>query len=147
MTQLKVAESELREARRQLAQAARRATVAAVAAAIAQEVLQPLAAIVASAHAGLRWLSRMPPALGEVRDTFKDIVKDGHRASAVLQAMRAMFSGGKEARTLLDANALVTETIALVNSDLEAAGVLVQTELAKLLPQVHGHRGQLQKCR
>lgn len=130
VTEFKVAESELREARRELAQAARRATMAAMAAAIAQEVLQPLAAIVASAHAGLRWLGTMPPELGVVRDTFKDIVKDGHRASAVLQGVRAMFSGSNEARTLLDANDLVTETIALVNSDFEAAGVLVQTELA-----------------
>jgi C4-dicarboxylate-specific signal transduction histidine kinase len=145
VTEFKVAESELREARRELAQAARRATMAAMAAAIAQEVLQPLAAIVASAHAGLRWLGTMPPELGVVRDTFKDIVKDGHRASAVLQGVRAMFSGSNEARTLLDANDLVTETIALVNSDFEAAGVLVQTELAGPLPQVHGHRGQLQQ--
>ena len=36
-----------------------------------QEVLQPLAAIVASAHAGLRWLGGIPPELGVVRDTLK----------------------------------------------------------------------------
>jgi C4-dicarboxylate-specific signal transduction histidine kinase len=144
VTQLKAAERELQEVRHELAQAARRVTMAAMAAAIAQEVLQPLAAIVASAHAGLRWLDRVPPELGAVRDTFKDIVKDGHQASAVLQGVRTMFSGSNEARTLLDTNDLVTETIALVNNDLEAASVLIHTDLTTPLPQVHGHRGQLQ---
>ena len=145
VTQLKATERELREVRHELAQAARRVTMAAMAAAIAQEILQPLAAIVASAHAGLRWLGRMPPELREVRDTFKDIVKDGHRASAVLQGVRTMFSGSNEARALLDTNELITETIALVTNDLDAAGVLIQTELTTPLPQVRGHRGQLQQ--
>jgi hypothetical protein len=81
----------------------------------------------------------MPPELGAVRDTFKDIVKDGHRASAVLQGVRTMFSGSNEARTLLDTNDLITETVALVNNDLEAASVLIQTELTTPLPQVRGH--------
>jgi PAS domain S-box-containing protein len=144
VTELKVAENELAEARRELAQTARRATVATMTAAIAQEVLQPLAAIVAHAHAGLRWLGKMPSELDAARDTFKDIVKDGHRASGVLQSVRAMFSGSNQAVTLLDTNDLITETIALVSSDLEASSVLVQTELATSLPQVYGYRDQLQ---
>ena len=145
VTDLKVAENELREARRELAQAARRATVAAMAAAIAQEVLQPLAAIVASAHAGLRWLAGMPPALDAARDAYKYIVEDGHRASGVLQSVRAMYSGSDEARTLVDTNDLITETIGSVRSDLEAESIAVQTELAAPPPEVHGNRGQLQQ--
>jgi signal transduction histidine kinase len=56
-----------------------------------------------------------------------------------------MFSGSNEARTLLDTNDLITETVALVNNDLEEASVLIQTELTTPLPQVRGHRGQLQQ--
>ena len=52
ITELKDTESKLREAQRELAQAARHTTLAAMSAAIAHEIKQPLGAIVANANAG-----------------------------------------------------------------------------------------------
>jgi signal transduction histidine kinase len=43
--------------------------VQAVLASIAHEVKQPLAALASNASAGLRWLGRTPPNLGEARET------------------------------------------------------------------------------
>jgi signal transduction histidine kinase len=57
-----------------------------------------------------------------------------------------MFSGSNQAETLLDANDLITGSIALVNSDLKAARILVLTELATPLPRIRGHRDQLQQA-
>jgi signal transduction histidine kinase len=56
-----------------------------------------------------------------------------------------MYSGSDEARTLVDTNDLITETIGSVRSDLEAESISVQTELAVPPPEVHGNRGQLQQ--
>jgi C4-dicarboxylate-specific signal transduction histidine kinase len=139
------AENELRLARRELAQVATRTTAAAMTAAIAHEVQQPLAAIVTNANVGLRWLNRPQPDLGQACHTLKEIVKDGHRASEVVQSVKGMFSGDNQEETLVDTNELVRETIALLHSDLEAASIVVDLELFPELPPVYGHRGQLQQ--
>jgi PAS domain S-box-containing protein len=145
ITELKDAETQLRLARRELAQGARRTTAAVMTAAIAHEVRQPLAAIVANANAVLHWLNRPQPDLDEACHTLKNIVRDGHRASAVVESVRGIFSGDNQARTLINTNELVRNTIALLHSDLEAAGIVVDLELLPELPQVYGHRGQLQQ--
>ena len=145
VTELKNAENKLMEARRELSQVARRTTLAAMSGAIAHEIRQPLGAIVTNANAGLRWLNRPAPDLDEVRDTLTHIVADGHRASEVIQSVRAMFAKGDHAGTPLDTNELIRETIALASNELEAARVVVDLELHEQLPLISAHRGQLQQ--
>ena len=145
VTELKDAENELREARRDLAQAARRTTVATMTASIAHEIKQPLGAIVANANAGLRWLKKTPPCIEEARATFSDIAADGHRASEVIQSIRAMFNKGEHKGSWLRLNGLVRETIEIARSDLEAANITLHVALAAQLPAVCAHKGQLQQ--
>jgi PAS domain S-box-containing protein len=145
ITELKAAENKLKDARLELAQAARRTTSAAMSAAIAHETEQPLGAIVTNANAGLRWLNRPAPDLDEVRHTLRRIVADGHRASEVIQSVRAMFAKGGHAATPLDINELIQETIAIASNELETARVVVELEFAKQLPLISAHRGQLQQ--
>jgi nitrogen fixation/metabolism regulation signal transduction histidine kinase len=111
------AETELRLARHELAQSARRTTAAAMTAAIAHEIQQPLAAIVTNANAALRWLNRPQPDLGQACYTLNSIVSDGHRAGEVVQSVKGMFSQDQKG-TLVDTNELVRDTIALLHSDL-----------------------------
>jgi PAS domain S-box-containing protein len=145
ITDLKAAENQLREARRELTQVSRRTTMATMSAAIAHEIKQPLGAIVAFANAGLRWLDRPSPDLDEVRASFRQIVAGGVRAGEVIQSVRAVFAHNHQAESRLDASGLVRDAIALVRSDVEAAGVSIELGLAGDLPQVMGHRGQLQQ--
>ena len=145
VTELKHAENELREARRELAQTTRRTTLAAMTATIAHEIKQPLGAIVANANAALHWLNRAPPGLHEVSESLKDIAADGHRASEVIQSVRAMFSNDDQGGAPIDANELIRKTIAILHGELEAAGVAVKLDLAPRLPRVPAHRGQLQQ--
>ena len=72
LTERKQAEAEARESERryretqtQLAHANRVATMGQLTASIAHEVNQPIAATVANAQAGLRWLGAEPPNLDE----------------------------------------------------------------------------------
>jgi PAS domain S-box-containing protein len=145
VTGLKHAEHDLREVRRELAEVSRRTMVSAMTASIAHEIKQPLGAIVANASAGLRWLAHSPPALGEALESFQDIAADGHRASEVIQSIRAMFEGGEQAGEPFDANALIRETVAILHGELEAATVAAELELAPQLPLVSAHRGQVQQ--
>jgi signal transduction histidine kinase len=145
VTELKNAENKLHETQRELAQIARHTTLAAMTAAIAHEIKQPLGAIVANAAAGLRWLNRTTPEIDEARATFKDIETDGYRASEVIQSVRSLFSQSNQSGTLLDANELIREAIALVRADLETAGVAIRLELADWLPLISAHKGQLQQ--
>jgi signal transduction histidine kinase len=123
----------------------RRMSMDAMSAAIAHELKQPLGAIVTNANAGLRWLSRSPPALDQIHDTFKFIAADGTRASDVIQSVRAMFGKSDPAQIQTDLNELIRETIALLRTELETRQILVQLDLDPKLPLVLAHRGQLQQ--
>ena len=89
-------EDALRAARRELAQVSRQTTVGAMAASIAPEINQPLSALVTNGGIGLRLLAKADSDLDEVREVFRRIIDDGHRASQVVSSVRAMF--GKDRR-------------------------------------------------
>ena len=73
------AENALQVARTELARSAHVSRMGAMTASIAHEINRPLAAIVANASAGLRWMERTPPHLDEMRESFEQI---GRRADA-----------------------------------------------------------------
>ena len=127
-----------------LARTARVATMGEMAASIAHEINQPLAAIVTSGNAGLRWIAHAPPNLDEARAALKRIVSDGHRASQVIKSVRAMFRDQGHEKTALVVNDLIEEVMALVHSELHNQQVLVQTVLDTGLPTVSADRVQLQ---
>ena len=54
---------------------ARLTTMGEMAASIAHEINQPLAAVVNNANAGLRWLNARPPNIDEVRAALTRIAK------------------------------------------------------------------------
>jgi GAF domain-containing protein len=74
-------ERQYREVQIELCHANRVAVVGQLTASIAHELRQPLGAIVTSGNAGLRWLARQPPDLGEVRLSLERVDKD---AAAIL---------------------------------------------------------------
>jgi C4-dicarboxylate-specific signal transduction histidine kinase len=98
LTERKRAEGELRESERryrevqmELAHANRLAIVGQLTASIAHEVKQPVAATIANATAGLRWLDGQAPNLEEVRQALTRIVKDGNRSAEVIDRIRALI--------------------------------------------------------
>jgi C4-dicarboxylate-specific signal transduction histidine kinase len=116
-----------------------------VAASIAHEVRQPLTAMIISAAAGFRFLDRTPPDLDRAREAFKRIVADGHRAGALVEDIRTNFRNGARACTSLDVNELIQGAIALERGELERRQIRIQAEPGRQLPQVRGHRIQLQQ--
>jgi len=145
ITERKRAEEALRLAQAELAHASRVMVMGQITASIAHEVNQPLAAVVVSGNAGLRWLDANPPNLGEARDTLRRIIKDGNRASEVLGRIRALLQKRTLDRTGLDLNDLIRDTIAVTAHELQRHRVSVQLELGDELPTVMGDRVQLQQ--
>jgi PAS domain S-box-containing protein len=145
LTEHMLASEALREAQMQLAHVNRVTTMGQLAASIAHEVNQPLAAAVTNAHAALRWLGAQPPDLEESRQALGHIIKDGHRASEVIDRIRALIKKAPARNDRLDINEIVLEVIALTSSEVLSNGVSLQTQLASGLPLVHGDRIQLQQ--
>jgi PAS domain S-box-containing protein len=141
----KRAEEELHKAQSELAHVTRVMTMGELAASIAHEVNQPLAAIVANGSACLRWLMGDSPDLGEARESAQRIIRDGKRASDVISRIRGLVRKTALEKTPLDINQAVREVINLTQSEAVGKGVALRTELASGLPFVPGDRVQLQQ--
>jgi PAS domain S-box-containing protein len=139
------AEEALRQAQAELARVVRVTTLGELAASIAHEVNQPLAAIVADASACLQWLAADRPDLDSVREALVAVVKDGERAAEVIGRIRALLSRAPVARESCDLAGLVHDVLPLVGPELGRHGIVLQTALMPDLPPVIGDRIQLQQ--
>jgi PAS domain S-box-containing protein len=144
VTSRKRAEAELHEAQANLAHVTRVTALGELAASIAHEVNQPLAAVVTNAAACLRWLDRDPANLNEARATLRSIINDGNRAGEVIQRVRALVNKTTD-RKALHINEVVNEVMSLVQHELFSHRVTLRLELAPALPLVLADRIQLQQ--
>jgi PAS domain S-box-containing protein len=145
LTELKHVEGALRDTQANLAHIMRITTLGELAASIAHEVNQPLAAVVANAEATLRWLGRATPDLEAARRSVEWIINDGNRASEVIRRVRALATKTNPEKVTLDINDVVRETIPLVQRELVGHQVSLRMELAAALPMIMGDRVQLQQ--
>jgi C4-dicarboxylate-specific signal transduction histidine kinase len=145
ITAAKRAEERLQKAQADLAHAARLTTLGELAASIAHEINQPLAAVATSGDACLRWLRRDPPDLDAARQSVARIVQDAHRAGDVIRSLRALAVKSGPQLTPLDLNGAIQEALALTRSDLHRRGVALHTDLFADLRPVLGDKVQLQQ--
>lgn len=145
ITERKKAEADLREMQMELAHLNRVMTVGELAASIAHEINQPLAAIVWNANAALRWLALDPPNLAKTHDSAELIIRDGDRATQVIARIRALLKKTPPAKTLLDVNEFINEVVALTQSEIVQHSIRLRVALANDLPKVPGDRIQLQQ--
>lgn len=145
VTEGKRSEEALNKARADLARVSRITALSALTASIAHEVNQPLAGIVTNASTCLRMLAADPPDLDGARATAQRTIRDGHRASDVIQRLRALFARKLPLMEPVDLNDAAREVLALSSSELQRRRVVVRTELAADLPVVSGDRVQLQQ--
>jgi two-component system sensor kinase FixL len=139
------AEESLVQAQMELAHVARVTALGELAASIAHEINQPLAAIVADAHACLNWLAADVPPLESVREALGGVVKDGERASAVIARIRALLSRSAIGHQPCDLNEVVGEVLPLVRPQLARHGIVLDTTLTPGLPPIMADRIQLQQ--
>ena len=145
VTQRRLAEQALGEARSELAHVARVASLGALTASIAHEVNQPLSGIVTNASTCLRMLAADPPNVEGARETAQRTIRDGNRASDVIKRLRALFSKRNATTESLDLNEATREVLALSLGELHRNRVILEAKLASVLPPVTGDRVQLQQ--
>ena len=139
------AEEAVQKLQAELAHATRVTTLGELAASIAHEINQPLAAIVGDADACLDWLDDVPPDLARVREGLTAIVEDGKRAAAVIARIRTLLSGSPVAQRPCDLAGVIGDVLVLVRPEVERHGIALQTDVATELPPVLSDRIQLQQ--
>jgi two-component system sensor kinase FixL len=145
ITERKRAEEALQRSQAELAHVTRVTTLGELAASIAHEINQPLAAIVADANACLNWLAADRPELDSVREALAAIMKDGDRAAEVITRIRALLSRSSVPHEPCDLAGVIREVHPLVRPELGRHGITLEMSLATDVPAVMGDRIQLQQ--
>ena len=139
------AEGEARARLSELTFMNRRAGAQELSASIAHEINQPLAAIVSSASAGVRWLSRKVPNIEEATAALQRIVSDGYRASEVIGTIRALYQKAPQERERCDIDALVDDMLALLQTELREHNISVRRAHSQNAPVVRINKVQIQQ--
>jgi PAS domain S-box-containing protein len=145
LSERKRSEEDLQRARAELAHVTRVMTVGELAASIAHEVTQPLAAIVTNGDACLRLLATDQPSLSEVRNAAVSIIRDATRAAEVVAHVRGLLKKTDVERTPLDFGRVIRDVLALVQPEVARHRILLRTSLAGDLSPIVGDRIQLQQ--
>jgi PAS domain S-box-containing protein len=145
ITAHKQAITQAREQRQQLAHLGRAAVLGELSGAFAHELAQPLTSILGNAEAALQLLPPDNPALREIQDMLRDIIKDDVRAAEVIQRLRSMLARGEIQRRPVDLNQVVRDVLALARSDLITRNVTVVTHLDSQATLVLADPVQLQQ--
>jgi PAS domain S-box-containing protein len=145
ITERKRADEKLRQAQAELSHVARVTTLGELAASIAHEVNQPLAAVVTNGEACLRWLLRDVPVLEEVRSSVERMINDGRRASQVLARLRGLARKSEPRQLPLDVNEVIHDVLPVVEQEMIEQRVVLHLDLEPAPPAILGDRVQLQQ--
>jgi PAS domain S-box-containing protein len=144
-TARKLAEEALRRAEHELAHVSRVMTMGELTASIAHEVNQPLAAVVTSANACVRWLAAAPANVHEADAAARRIARDAQRASDVIGRIRALLTRHEPEKIEVCVADIIREVVSLVQGEARARGVMINCPPPSDLPAVLGDRVQLQQ--
>src|SRR5580704_4728637 len=149
VTERKQAEQErekLRQLEADLAHINRVNMMGELAATLAHEIKQPIAASITSANACLRWLARDPPDLERARAAAARIEQDGNRAADVINHLRSFYKkGAPPERGIVDLKDITREMTALLRKEALRHSIKIHTELHEDMPNVLADRVQLQQ--
>jgi C4-dicarboxylate-specific signal transduction histidine kinase len=143
LSERKRAEAALHQAQMELAHVTRVATLGELTASIAHEINQPLAAMVNSANACMRWLAAQN--LEKARQSALRIVADGQRAGDIITGIRALAQKAPPHKDWLDVNETIQEVIALARSEIQRNNIALATQLSEHIPVILADRVQLQQ--
>jgi len=135
----------LHTAARERERDARLMSIDAVAAAIAHEIGQPVAAARLSTAAGLDWLDRAKPDREMAIKSLRAAIGAGDRIFEVIKSIRSTFSRDSSPLSEFSPNDMVRETASLLDRDLAARKISLQIELDDAVPTILANRVQLQR--
>jgi PAS domain S-box-containing protein len=137
-------QSEIHRRVLEIAETNRQADAAGLAAAIAHEIRQPLAGIVARANAGARWLARETPEVEKAKVIFDEISRTGHRVSEIIGSIQALTKREQQTASI-SVNKLIAEVLDVIEETLQKNQIVVIKNYNDALPDVEVDRIQLQQ--
>jgi PAS domain S-box-containing protein len=135
----------LRQLEDDLAHINRVSTLGEMAASLAHEIKQPIAAAITSANSCMEWLAHEPPNLARARAAAARIDKYGNRAAEIIDRIRSFYRKSPPRRELVDVNEIIREMLTLLTGEATRYSVAMDTELAVELPKITADRVQLQQ--
>jgi len=149
ITEQKHAEEErekLRQLQADLAHSNRVNMMGELAAALAHEIKQPIAASITSANACIRWLAHDPPDLERAFRAANRIERHGNRAAAVINRLQSFYKkGSPPEREILKVEDVVKEMTALLKNEAVRHSITIHTNIDQDLPDIFADRVQLQQ--
>src|SRR5262249_59572717 len=110
---------------------------------IAHEINNPRGAVLNNPRACPRWLRAQNRE--DARRSATLVIADGHRASEIIDRIRALVQKAPTRKDWLDVNETVREVVALVHHETQRSGISVKTSLAADVPLIVADRIQLQQ--
>ena len=135
-TARKLAEDQLRRQQVELAKTSRLSLAVEMAANLAHDINQPLAAIVAYAQASLNLLRQDWTDPRELTGAIDEIVNQGLRAGGIIRHLRDLVRKHPAAQTAIHLNPLIHAVVHYAQLELRQGGVTPRLELAESLPAV-----------
>jgi two-component system NtrC family sensor kinase len=125
----------------QLVQAEKLSSIGVLAAGVAHEVNTPLSVITSQ----LQMLLRQLPSEDPHSPVLEKVVKQGFRASEIINNLLKFSRVSGSERAELELNRIIQETLSLVAPVLRSARINVRTEFNAELPAIQGNAGKLQQ--
>ena len=142
IVQREATEKKTRELREELAHVARVNTLGQLGANIAHELNQPLVAMAQNVDAALTTLKQSKSADPELTEILTDIEEQSQRAGRIIKATRDFVSKETGVATQVDINALIDQTIMLIEPDAKMQNIEIKNSMQKL-PMIQANRIQL----
>ena len=116
-----------------------------LAASLAHEIKQPIAAAAMNAAAALAWLRRDPPDLAEASQTVSRIAGDVTRAVTIVDRNYSLYMRGARRPELIDLNQIIRQMVGLLHDAANRHSIPIRIELDPQLPATAADPVQLQQ--
>jgi PAS domain S-box-containing protein len=130
----------LRQLEAELAHINRVSTLGEMAASLAHEIKQPIAAAITSANSCVEWLAHEPPNLDRARAAAARIDKYGNRAAEIIDRIRSLYKKSPPKRELVDVNGIIEEMLTLLKGEATRYSIAMRAELAIDPPKIMADR-------
>jgi PAS domain S-box-containing protein len=135
----------LTELERDLARISRVSMMGELAASLAHEIKQPIAAVALDAETCLQWIRRQPPGVEEAGQALSRIIGEARRAASIVDRNRSLYGRGTPQREPIDLNEVIREMVVMLREAASRLGISIRSTLDPALPTTAADRVQLQQ--
>ncbi len=145
ISERKQAEQEAKRRMDELAQVSRLSLMGEMAAGLAHEINQPLAAIVNYAQACRQLLQSGRGEPRVLTDSLESIVRQGQRAGEIVSHLRQFIDRGRTERSATDINGIIREVLKLLSHEIDVHRVALRLDLDDELPALRMDKVQIEQ--